>query len=166
MDPLAVVVDWLDACRARCLNQLLNFYDAAATLECGCTGPYVYRGRAELANYWSGRLTAAVPDAFRLTNILPGDEPGSVMLDYASYEGKPVRMYFRFTPSGKIAATVCGPLINAQKQRKAAFALGLASGCQFNSALVIRTGLPGTVASARPCCRPATRRLGLSGWMR
>ena len=115
MDPLAVVVDWLDACRARRLNELLDFYDAAATLECGCTGPSIYRGRAELASYWSSRLTAVVPDAFRLTNILPGDEPGSAVLDYTSYEGKPVRIYFQFTPSGKIAATVCGPLDQCSK---------------------------------------------------
>jgi hypothetical protein len=115
MDPLAVVVDWLDACRARRLDRLLDFYDAAATLECGCNGPYIYRGRAELARYWSSRLTAAVPDAFHLTNILPGDEPGSVVLDHTSYQGKPVRMDFQFTPSGKIAATVCGPLDHRSK---------------------------------------------------
>ena len=86
-DPIGVVVDWLDACRARRLDELLDFYDAAATLECGCTGPGIYRGRADLTRYWSSRLAAAVPDAFRLTNILPGDEPSSAVLDYTSYEG-------------------------------------------------------------------------------
>jgi hypothetical protein len=114
-DPIAMVVDWLDACRSRRLSELLDLYDAAATLECGCNGPYIYRGRHELARYWSSRLAAAVPDAFRLTNILPGDEPGSAVLDYTSYEGKPVRMYFQFTPSGKIAAAICGPLDQSSK---------------------------------------------------
>ena len=109
-DPLAAVVDWLDACRARRLDALLDFYDAAATLECGCNGPYTYRGRDELSGYWFSRLAAAVPDAFRLTNIMPGDEPGSVVLDYTNYEGKPVRVCFQFTPSGMIAVSVCGPL--------------------------------------------------------
>ena len=117
-DPLAVVVDWLDACRARRLDELLDFYDTAATLECGCDGPHIYRGRADLARYWSSRLGAAIPDAFRLTNILPGDEPTSAVLDYSSYEGKPVRVYFQFAPSGKIAATACGPLDDVRKQHK------------------------------------------------
>ena len=114
-DPLAVVIDWLDACRARRLNELLDLYDAAATLECGCDRPHIYRGRADLARYWSSRLEAAVPDAFRLTNILPADEPDSAVLDYTSYEGKPVRIYFQFAPSGKIAATVCGPMDQCAK---------------------------------------------------
>jgi ketosteroid isomerase-like protein len=35
-DPLAVVVDWLDACRSRELDALLNLYDERATLECDC----------------------------------------------------------------------------------------------------------------------------------
>ena len=118
-DPVAVVVDWLDACRARRLDALLDFYDAAATLECGCNGPYTYRGRAELSGYWSSRLAASVTDAFRLTNILPGDEPGSVVLDYTSFEGKPVRIWFQFTPSGKIAASVCGPLDQSRKATQA-----------------------------------------------
>ena len=110
-DPLAVVVDWLEACRARRLDELLDFYDTAATLECGCNGPHIYRGRADLAAPPRGRD----PDAFRLTNILPGDEPGSAVLDYSSYEGKPVRIYFQFAPSGKIAATACGPLDRSSK---------------------------------------------------
>jgi hypothetical protein len=110
IDPLAVVVDWLDACRARRLDELLDFYDVAATLECGCTGPSVYRGRAELDRYWSSRLEAPAPTSFRLINILPGDELRSVVLDYMSYEGKPVRIVFQFAPSGKIAAMACGPL--------------------------------------------------------
>jgi hypothetical protein len=60
-DPLAVVVNWLDACRARGLDELLDFYDTAATLECGCNGPHIYRGRADLALSWSPRLEAAIP---------------------------------------------------------------------------------------------------------
>jgi hypothetical protein len=119
-DPLAVVVDWLDACRARRLDGPLEFYDTAATLECGCDGPHIYRGSADIARYWSTRLQAAVPDAFRLTNILPGDEPHSAVLDYTSYEGKPVRIYFQFAASGKIAATACGPLDRCSKAALAA----------------------------------------------
>jgi hypothetical protein len=36
-DPLALVVDWLDACRLGELNALLDLYDERATLECDCT---------------------------------------------------------------------------------------------------------------------------------
>jgi hypothetical protein len=74
-DPLAVVVDWLDACRARHLDELLDCYGTAATHECGCDGPHIYLGRSDLALCWSPRLEAAIPDAFRVINILPGDEP-------------------------------------------------------------------------------------------
>jgi hypothetical protein len=35
-DPLAVVVDWLDACRLGKLDALLDLSDERATLECNC----------------------------------------------------------------------------------------------------------------------------------
>ena len=75
-------------------------------------------GRADIARYWAKRLEAAVPDAFRLINILPGDEPHNAVLDYTSYEGRLVRIYFDFAPTGKIAATACGPLDRSSKQHK------------------------------------------------
>ena len=111
-DPIAVVVDWLDACRARCLDGLLNLYDAGASLQCACDGPYIYQGREDLARYWSPRLEKAVPHAFSLTDLLPDDTDGKpgVVLDYVGYDGKPVRIRFRFTKTGKISQTVCGPL--------------------------------------------------------
>ena len=37
-DPMATVVDWLDACRGRRIYALLDLYDEAATLECACEG--------------------------------------------------------------------------------------------------------------------------------
>jgi hypothetical protein len=111
-DPVAVVVDWLDACRARNLDGLLNLYDAKASLQCACDGPYIYQGHEDLARYWSPRLQKAVPHAFGLTELFPDnsdDRPG-VVLDYVGYDGKPVRIRFRFTKVGKIAQTVCRPL--------------------------------------------------------
>ena len=110
-DPLGAVVDWLDACRARRLDQLLKLYDADATLECACGGLRSYRGRGGIASYWVHRLETAVADAFQLLNIVPGEDPRCVVLDYLSYEGKPVRIHFRFAPSGEIAATVCAPML-------------------------------------------------------
>ena len=109
-DPLGVVVDWLDACRARRLDQLLKLYEAEATLECACDGARSYRGRRAIARYWVNRLDTAVDDAFQLINIVPGEDPDCVVLDYLSYEGKPVRMHFKFANSGQIATTVCAPV--------------------------------------------------------
>ena len=42
-DPLGVVVDWLDACQARPLDQLLKLYEVGATLECACEGAQLSR---------------------------------------------------------------------------------------------------------------------------
>ena len=115
--PLAVVVDWLDACRARTLDDLLDLYDARGSLECACAGPYIYQGRDDIARYWSPRLAKAVPHAFALTDVAPAnnnDRP-CVVLDYVGYDGKPVRVRFLFTKAGKIAQTVCSPLIASSK---------------------------------------------------
>jgi hypothetical protein len=110
-DPLGVVVDWLEACSARRLDLLLQLYEAGATLECACDGPRTYRGRRGIASYWVDRLDTAVDGAFQLINIVPGEEPHSVVLDHLSYQGKPVRIQFTFAPSGKIAATICAPTV-------------------------------------------------------
>jgi hypothetical protein len=114
-DPIAVVVDWLEACRARRLDDLLNLYDGEATLECGCDGPRTCRGRADLERYWKVRLEQAVPNAFGLHDLLPDADGQGVVLDYLSYEGKPVRIHFGFTDGGKIAQTVCGPVRQGAK---------------------------------------------------
>lgn len=110
-DTLGVVVDWLDACRARRLDKVQALYETEATLECACGGPRIYRGQREITDYWIGRLDTAVADAFQLLNIVPGEDPTCVVLDYLSYEGKPVRVHFKFAPSGKIAASVCAPTL-------------------------------------------------------
>jgi ketosteroid isomerase-like protein len=64
-DGMAVVVDWLDACRNRNLEQLLNFYAGDAGLECACEGISI-RGHAELAKYWTPKLASLSPAAFGL----------------------------------------------------------------------------------------------------
>ena len=108
-DPVAVVVDWLDACRTRRLNDLLDLYDAEASFRCACEG--LYHGREELTRYWSTRLERAVPQAFFLTDLAPDDDgikPG-IALDYVAYDGRPVHIRFQFTDTGKIAASACRP---------------------------------------------------------
>jgi|SRR5689334_2140473 len=105
-DPIAVVVDWLDACRKRDLAALLDLYAADASLECGCEAIAI-AGHGALESYWRPRLDAFAPTAFGIEEIEPTAD--GVRLDYASYEGKPVRIGFSFSPDGKIRQTRCGP---------------------------------------------------------
>jgi hypothetical protein len=107
-DPIATVVDWLDACRGGRMGALLDLYDEAATLECACDGIKSLTGRAALEAYWRPKLTTPSPGAFRLDDVTADGE--GVILDYQSYEGKPVRIHFRFNDKGKILHTRCRPL--------------------------------------------------------
>ncbi len=106
-DQLALVVDWLDACRNRDLTALLALYADDARLECRCGEAELSQGHAALESYWRPRLRALAPSAFRLEDITPADR--SVVLDCLSHEGKPVRIAFAFTPDGKIRSTSCAP---------------------------------------------------------
>jgi hypothetical protein len=106
-DPLAVTIDWLDACRWRDLDRLLGLYDERATIECDCEG-VVLTGRQSLSAYWKPKLESKLPAAFALGDMTPTGD--GVQVVYQNCEGKPVRIHFRFTPSGKIAHTSCGPL--------------------------------------------------------
>ena len=106
-DPVAVVVDWLDACRARDIEALLDLYAVDATLECHCGEFKLREGRAELDAYWRPHLDALAPTAFGLEEITPGTE--GVVLDYLNHEGKPVRIAFTFTRDGRIRQTACAP---------------------------------------------------------
>jgi hypothetical protein len=64
-------------------------------------------GRKSIAEYWALKLETKLIAAFTLNNMkLSGD---GVQVDYLSYESKPVRINFRFSSSGKILHTSCGP---------------------------------------------------------
>jgi ketosteroid isomerase-like protein len=104
-DQIAIVVDWLDACRARDLEALLDLYAQDASLECACNDRKIFQGRADLASYWRPRLGDFSPTAFGLDEITPDAE--GVVVDYISFEGKPVRLYFAFDGDGKILQTRC-----------------------------------------------------------
>ena len=106
-DPIAVTIDWLDACRWRDLDRLLDLYDERATLECDCEG-VVLTGHQSLSAYWKPKLGSKLPAAFALSDVTPTGD--GVQVDFQNCEGKPVRIQFRFTPSGKIAHTSCGLL--------------------------------------------------------
>jgi hypothetical protein len=105
-DPIATVVDWLDACRSRRIYALPDLYDEAATLECACDGIKSLTERAALEAYWRPRLTNPSPGSFAMDDVTAHGE--GVILDYQSYEGKPVRIHFNDT--GKIVHTRSRPL--------------------------------------------------------
>lgn len=111
IDQVAVVVDWLDACRRHELGPLLDLYASEARLECGCNGGNTYAGRAALESYWRPRLEAFSPNAFGLEEITPSAD--GVMLDYLNSEGRPVRIVFTFDAAGKILQTRCAPFAPA-----------------------------------------------------
>ena len=116
-DQVALVVDWLDACRNRDLTALLDLYADDATLECRCGGAKVSEGRAELESYWRPRLDAIATTAFGLEEIIPTTE--GVVLDYLSHEGKPVRIAFTFSRDAKIQRTTCAPALQPSHQAAA-----------------------------------------------
>jgi hypothetical protein len=116
-DQIALVVDWLDACRSRDLTMLLDLYADDAALECRCGGVRVSKGRAALETYWRPRLEVLAPTAFELEEITPTTE--GVVLDYLSHEGRPVRIAFTFSPDAKIQRTACVPAGQASRQEVA-----------------------------------------------
>jgi hypothetical protein len=76
-------------------------------LECDCER-VILGGRKSIAPYWAPKIESKLVSAFTLDDItLTGD---GVQVDYQNYEGNPVRIQFRFSPSGKILHTSCGPL--------------------------------------------------------
>ena len=106
-DKMAMAVDWLDACRSKNLNMLLDFYAADAGLECACEHAGI-SGRSALAAYWRPKLSGAVVDAFTLEEITPHGD--GVALDCLNFESKPVRIVFGFDARGKISRMRCEPV--------------------------------------------------------
>ena len=103
-DPLAVVVDWFDACRWGELDVLLDLYDERATLDCLCEN-VTLTSRKSIAAYWATKLENKLGLAFTIDElVLIGD---SVQVDYRGYKGKPFRIFFHFSQSGKILHTSC-----------------------------------------------------------
>jgi ketosteroid isomerase-like protein len=106
-DRIAIVVDWLDACRKRDLVALLGLYADDANLQCTCDGNMFLHGRAALEAYWRPRFKAFPPAAFGLEEITPTAD--GVVLDYSGPDGRPVRISFAFSAGGKIRHTNCAP---------------------------------------------------------
>ena len=104
---MGAVTDWLDACRSRQVDDLLDLHDDGATLVCTCEGK-VCHGRPELDRYWRPKLADQVTEAFVIDNLVPDRD--DAFLDYQNHEGKAVRVRFRFNESGKIKQMSCGPI--------------------------------------------------------
>ena len=66
-DPLAVVGDWLDACRWGEIDALLSLYDERATMECDCEHVSL-SGRKWIAAYWAPKLGTCVQPQRHGTN--------------------------------------------------------------------------------------------------
>jgi len=106
-DRSGVVVDWLGACRAGQLDELLNLYEEQATLLCDCDAVNL-KDRNSIAIYLKSKLESKVASAFTLHGMtLARDE---IQIDCQGCRGKPVRVHLRFGPSGKILHTRFGPL--------------------------------------------------------
>lgn len=108
-DAVAIVVDWIDACKQQRLDALLDLYDDAGTVEC-CEGGR-FKGRSAIEWYWRPKLAGRAAGAFEIDALCP--EPHGVALDYRGYDGKPVRTHFRFTDAGKIRLTAFAPIKEA-----------------------------------------------------
>ena len=67
------------------------------------------RDEFSIAAYWRPKLENQLPLAFILDDMTL--TAAGVQLDYQSHEGKPVRIHFRMSHSGKILHTSCGPLV-------------------------------------------------------
>ncbi len=108
-DPIGVVVDWIDACRTRQLDVLLDLYDDAATVEC-CEGG-TFRGRSEMSRYWRPKLASFAAGTLEIDALFP--ETDGVSLDYRGFDGIPMRTHFRFNDAGKIRFTACAQVKQA-----------------------------------------------------
>ena len=107
-DTIGVVVGWIDACKQRRLQALLDLYDDAGTVECYEGGSF--RGRSAMKWYWSQKLANA--GAFEIDALVPEND-GSVSLYYRDHDGQHAMTHFQFTGTGKIRLTAWSPIKEA-----------------------------------------------------
>jgi hypothetical protein len=100
-DAIGVVVDWIDACEQRRLGDLLDLYDATATVEC-CEGGS-FQGRSEMEKYWRPRLAGA----FEIDALFPRSGWRDTRL---SRVRRCPRERISATSTGKISLTACAPI--------------------------------------------------------
>jgi hypothetical protein len=105
-DAMAIVIDWIEACREGRLEDLIGLYADGATVDC-CRGGR-FAGQVALRRYWKPKLQNRISGSFEIDNLAP--ELRGVCLDYRDYDGQAVRTHFRFSPNGKITHTACSPV--------------------------------------------------------
>ena len=103
-DPLAVAVDWLDACRSGDLDALFDLYDEEATQECDREYS-VLVGREAIVAYWGPKLERRSGSAFTLDDL--AQATFGVRVDYRNDKGEAARIHFHFSYSGKILHSSC-----------------------------------------------------------
>jgi hypothetical protein len=103
-DPMAAVIDWLDAYRAGSLS-IVDSYTSDAVLECRCSGMEAVRGRDAITNYWARRF--AERPAGELVDLQP--IKNAIVVSYRVPDGL-VQATLYFDGSGRIARSVCGPI--------------------------------------------------------
>ncbi|MBR0869870.1 nuclear transport factor 2 family protein [Bradyrhizobium tropiciagri] len=103
-DPMAAAVDWLDAYRARDLEDILGMYADDAVIYCGCGGHKTLTGRSAVRAYWIDRLKRY--PAFALNDLQP--KGNGVTISYITASGF-VSAVLSFNGAGKIRAIRCGP---------------------------------------------------------
>jgi|SRR3954469_13992243 ketosteroid isomerase-like protein len=104
LDPMAAVLDWLDAYRSGDLETLMGLYVDDATIECGCGSTTVLTGREALRSYWIQRLRHY--QASELDDLEPLRDGAAIT--YRCH-GQSVRGSFEFNAAGRITFQRCGP---------------------------------------------------------
>ncbi len=103
-DPMAAVVDWLDAYRSGDLETILGFYAKDATIECDCSSGATINGHEALRAFWKQRLKDH--PAAELDNLQPAR--AGVAITYVCH-GAAIRGDFEFDIAGQIIFQKCGP---------------------------------------------------------
>lgn len=103
-DPMAAVVDWLDAYRSGDLETVLGLYSDIATIECACDGATTIDGHEALRAYWEQRLRSST--AANLNDLQPARD--GAVVTYVCH-GSNVRADFKFDAAGQIVFQRCGP---------------------------------------------------------
>jgi hypothetical protein len=104
LDPIALAIDWIDACNGRDIDALTPLYAENATLTLadpsGRGETVCLRCRGDIMTYWR-RLFATNPDiAVQLVEIYPGYD--SVVLVYYDQFCRRVSEFLRFGDDGRI----------------------------------------------------------------
>jgi ketosteroid isomerase-like protein len=77
-DPMASVVDWIDAYRAGDIEAILKMFADDAVVECGCDGMKTISGKEGLRAYWVQRLKDY--PASTLEDLRPADDGAAIKI--------------------------------------------------------------------------------------